>query len=514
MRVKSSLLNIVAGIGNQLVITVLGFISRTVFITSLGLEYLGVNGLFTNILSMLTLAEGGLGASIMFSLYKPIAENDQDRIGVLMKFYRNAYMVIALIVLLLGFSLIPFLHLFIKNSKVDNIYIIYLIFLLNTVAPYLYVHKNSFLNVCQKGYIVTGIYSISSIISVCIKIGILHYTKNYILYLIIDSLITITNSLVLAVIVNKMYPYLKEKVKGKLDHGTKQEIKKNVKAIIFQNIGNYLVFGTDNIIISTFVSIAAVGLYSNYNMLIEICRTFINQVFNNIYHSVGNLVAKETVNKVYDIYRTYQFMTFWLYSLFTIFLTIMLDPFINLWIGPKFLMNQGIVIVLMLIFFERGMRNSIATVKTTSGIFHEDRYVPLAQAIINLAVSIVLVKNIGIIGVFIGTLVSAIAVPFWTTPYFVYKKFFKMPLKTYFLNYGFYLVVGLVTYIITSFMSGMIPVGNFLTLIFKGFICFTIPNVIYIIIFHRNAEFQYLLGIIKNIVRKFHWVTKLTEKVN
>jgi len=354
MRVKSSLLNITAGLANQFIITALSFISRTVFISTLGIEYLGVNGLFTNILAMLTLAEAGLGVSIMYSLYKPVAENDHYRINILMKFYRNTYMVIAAIVLLLGLSIMPFLDFFIKDAKVEGIHLIYLIFLLNTVAPYFYVHKNSFLNVSQKGYIVTGIYSISSIVSICIKIGILHYTQNYILYLIIDSVITILNSIILAIIVNRMYPFLRDRVIGKLDSETKGSITKNVKAIVLQNLGNYFIFGTDNIIISSFVSIAAVGLYSNYNMLIEICRTFINQVFNNIYHSVGNLVASESKEKIYFIYKVYRLVNFWLYFFFTIFLAIMLEPFINVWLGSDFLFDDVLLMfILMFIFYER-----------------------------------------------------------------------------------------------------------------------------------------------------------------
>ena len=512
MRVKNSLINIGAGLANQIIITLLSFISRTVFIATLGIEYLGVNGLFTNILAMLTLAEAGLGASIMYSLYKPVAENDQHRINILMKFYRNTYMVIAIVVLILGLSMMPFLDFFIKDSNVENIHLIYLIFLLNTVAPYFYVHKNSFLNVCQKSYIVTGIYSISSILSVCIKIGILHYTQNYILYLIIDSIITITNSIVLAIIVNKMYPYLKNKVKGKLDSETKQDITKNVKAIVFQNIGNYLIFGTDNIIISSFVSVAAVGLYSNYNMLIEICRTFINQVFNNIYHSVGNLVAKENMDKVYSIYKTYRFLNFWLYSFFTIFLAIMLEDFITQWIGSEFLLQGSLVFVLMFIFYERGMRNSITTVKTTSGIFHEDRFAPLCQAAINLVVSILLVQRIGITGVFIGTLVSAIAVPFWTTPYLVYKKVFHKPVSHYFLKYTYYAVIGMGTYFLTNFICDFIPVGDLVSLIVRALICLVVPNVVYICIFYKTDEFKYLFGIARNLAGKLAERYKLKMK--
>jgi O-antigen/teichoic acid export membrane protein len=513
MRVKNSILNISAGLANQLIITVLSFVSRTVFISSLGIEYLGINGLLTNILAMLTLAEAGIGASIMYSLYKPIADNDQVKINVLMKFYRKAYLVIALVVLLLGLSLMPFLGYFIKDSNVENIHLIYSIFLLNTVLPYLYVYKNSFLNVCQKGYIVTAIYSVSSIVSTCLKIGILHFTKNYILYLVIDSMITLLTSIFLSVTVNKMYPFLKNKVSNKLDAETKRNITKNVKAIVLQNIGNYLVFGTDNIIISSFVSIAAVGLYSNYSMLIEICRTFINQVFNNIYHSVGNLVANESTDKVYSVYKAYMLVNFWLYSFFTICLCIMMEPFIRLWLGSEFLMSEGVLVILMIIFYERGMRNSITTIKTTSGIFHEDRYAPLCQAAVNLIVSITLVQSIGIVGVFMGTLISALAVPFWVTPYLVYKKVFHIPVRRYFFKYTYYAAIGIGTYFLTNSICNFILADDVVSLLVRGLICLIVPNFIYIVIFYREDEFTYLFRILKNMKGALLERLKLDKKI-
>lgn len=502
MRVKNSIINMSAGIGNQIIVTALSFISRTVFINTLGIEYLGINGFLTNILSMLTLAEAGIGASIMYSLYKPVAENDQEKINILMRLYRKAYMVIALIVLLLGLSFMPFLGYFIKDSNVENIHWIYLIFLFNTVAPYLYMHKNSFLSVSQKGYIVTGIYSISSIASTCLKIGILHFTKNYILYLVIDSVITVTTSIILAIIVNRMYPFLKEKVSGVLDAETKEKIVKNVKAIILQNIGNYLVLGTDNIIISSFISVAAVGLYSNYNMLIDICRNFTYQIFNNTYHSVGNLVAEESIEKVYSVYKVYMLLNFWLYSFFSILLCIIIEPFITLWIGPEYLMSKSVLLVLIIIFYERGMRNSITTIKTTAGVFHEDRYAPLVQAAVNLVVSIVLVKYMGIVGVFLGTFVSVLAVPFWITPYLVYRNVFNKPVMDYFLKYSYYAAIGIGTYFITNFASNFTLSNNFLELLLKGIICIVVPNIIYISIFHKTVEFKYLFGIIKGISQK------------
>lgn len=513
MRTKYSLINISFGLGNQIIITLLSFISRTVFIGALGVEYLGINGLFTNILAMLTLAEAGIGASIVYSLYRPVAEDDQVKINVLMNFYRKAYLVIALVVLVLGLSLMPFLQYFIKDTNVDGVYLIYSIFLLNTVSPYFYVHKSSFLNVCQKGYIVTGIYTISAIITTCLKIGILYYTQNYILYLAIDSAINIVTAILLAIIVNKMYPFLKNKVTSDLDNETKTSIRENIKAIILQNIGNYLVFGTDNIIISSFISVTAVGIYSNYNMLIEISRNFIKQVFKNIYHSVGNLVVSENKEKVYKIYKVYRLVNFWLYSFFAITLAILIEPLIILWLGSEFLMSKSVLLLIIIIFYEQGMRNSITTVKTTSGIFHQDRYAPLCQAAINLVISIILVQYIGIAGVFTGTIVSALFVPFWRTPYLVYKNVFSKPVYQYFSTYFSYVLLGVGAYLLTNFICSFIRINSFLDLILEGLICLSVPNLIYISVFYRTSEYKYLLVIFRKVLTVVVDKMKLSKKI-
>jgi O-antigen/teichoic acid export membrane protein len=499
MRVKNSIINISTGIGSQIILTLLSFISRTVFITYLGIEYLGINGLFTNIFSMLSLAEAGIGTAITYTLYKPVADNNQERIIILLRFYRKAYLVIAIIILILGFSLLPFLEHIIKDSKVEDVYLIFIIFLLNTAISYLFAHKISFLNVCQKNYIVTGIYLISSILSTVIKITILVLTQNYILFLILEGVISIITAIVLSNIIARIYPFLKQKISKKLDKETMISIQKNVKALIIHKIGGYAVFGTDNILIASYVSIAAVGLYSNYYMLINISRTLINQIFNNINHSIGNLVAKENEGKIYDIFKVVFLCNFWIYSFLTSFLYIIIDPFIEEWLGSDYLMSQAVLIILMINFYFSGMRRSISMFKSTAGIFQQDRYAPFIEAIINLGVSIVLVQYMDdIVGIFIGTFISTLLVPFWIAPYLVYKQVFKIPVYTYFLKYIQYLIIGVGTCLITSLICNLVTLSGVLGLMTKGTIAVLIPNLIYILLFHRNDEFRYILAVIRN----------------
>ncbi|WP_138752504.1 lipopolysaccharide biosynthesis protein [Paenibacillus sinopodophylli] len=492
MRVKSSLLNISAGLGSQLVITILSFVSRTVFINSLGIEYLGVNGLFTSILAMLSLAEAGIGSSIIYNLYKPVAENNRPKILALMDLYKKAYLVIAGLVMLLGLGVMPFLDLIIKDTSVENLSIIYLLFLINTAAPYLFVYKHSFLNVNQKNYIVTSIFSISSILSTGLRIAILLYTENYLLYLAVESVFSIITSAIVVILVNKMYPFLKEKVEAKLDPETKANFIKNMKAIILQNVGNYFIFGVDSILISTFVSITAVGLYSNYKMLIDICRTLLNQVFANMYHSLGNLIAKESSDAVYRIFKVTYLLNFWLYSLLSIGLYLLVEPLITLWLGQEFAMSNAILLVLVVMFYERGMRNSLSAVKSTAGIFHEDRYAPIVQAAVNLTVSLILVHYLGILGVFIGNIVSALAVPFWYTPRLVYRNVFQQPVMHYYRSYLLYTLLGVSVCLVAGFICELFPSSTLLGLVGKGFVCVVLVNFVYVAVFYKTEQFRYL----------------------
>jgi O-antigen/teichoic acid export membrane protein len=502
MRVKYSILNVSAGLVSQFIITLLSFISRTVFINSLGAAYLGINGLFSNLLSMLSLAELGIGSSIIYSLYKPVAENDTEKINVLMKLYKKAYMIIGLIVLGLGIIMMPFLHLFMKGSQIEHTYLIYLLFLLNTALSYLWQNNITFLKVSQKSFIVTGTYSISSIIQTVSKIGIIYFTKNYILFLLVDMVITNVTTLFLSNRINKMYPFLKQKTKTKLDLETKRTIIKNVKALVLHNIGGYCVFGTDNIIISAFVSVVAVGIYSNYNMLLNICVTFINQIFDNINSSIGNLLAIEGEEKIFRVFKTTFLLNFWVYSFFSIFLLILLQPIMTLWIGQKYLMDFSAVVFIMLNFYVSGMRKAVSMVKSTAGIFHEDRYAPFFEAIINLVVSIILVQHVGITGVFIGTFISTITVPYWIAPYLVYKKVFKINVLYYFIKYFLYFFIGIFAYFITYWAGSLLTLSPFSNLVIRGILCLIIPNLIYILLFHRTAEFQYLAGVFKHTSEK------------
>ena len=335
MRIKNSMKNIYINILTQIVITLLGFFSRKVFLDSLGIEYLGINGLLTNILSMLGLVEGGIGASIVYNLYKPLANNDKPKIIALVQLYKKIYSILAIGIFILGLSLYPFLGILMnEGGNIPFISIIYIIFLIKNIISYLNAHKWSLINADQRGYILAKYNLLFNVITTISKVIILITTKNYILYLLIEAAIFIIQNIYNGKVVEKRYPYIKTKDKYIVEKEVKDNLIMNVKALFLHNIGGYCVFGTDNILISALINVKTVGLYSNYTMIISQVSSLLTPIINGIGASVGNLIATESKEKNYEIFKVANFISFWIYSFCSIALYNLINPFI-IWFLEK-----------------------------------------------------------------------------------------------------------------------------------------------------------------------------------
>lgn len=502
MRTKNSIKNIYISILTQIIITLLGFISRKVFIDSLGTEYLGVNGLLTNVLSMLSLVEGGIGSSIVYNLYKPLAENNQPKVIALVQLYKRIYGVLAIVIFLLSLTLYPFLGVFMKSeSVITSINIIYFIFVAKNMISYLNAHKWSLINADQKGYVLAKYNLVFNIITTISKIIILMLTKNYILFLLIETGIFIIQNLWNGKIVNQRYTYIKTKKKYSIEREVKNNLITNVKALFLHNIGSYCVFGTDNILISAFISVKAVGLYSNYTMIIGQLSSLLTPIIGGIGASVGNLIAIESKEKNYEVFNVIYLINFWIYGVCAIFLYNLLEPFINWWLGEGLLLDKLTFIIILINFYISGMRSSVITFKTKAGIFNNDKYVPLIEAVINLGSSIILVKYFGLAGIFMGTTISTITLPLWIQSKLVYNNVFNKSVNQYFKKYFLYLGLTIIIGLLTTVLSNIITITGIIGLVFKGVICVTVPNIILVLIFYRTDEFKYILNIIKNILR-------------
>lgn len=503
MRTKNSIKNIYISIITQIVIILLGFISRKVFIDNLGAEYLGINGLLTNVLSMLSLVEGGIGTSIVYNLYKPLAEDDRPKITALVQLYKKVYGILAVIIFVLGMILYPFLGIFIKeDERIKFLFFVYLIFVVKNVISYLNAHKWSLINADQKGYVLARYNLLFNVVTTVSRILILKFTGNYILYLVIELFIIIVQNIWNGAIVNKRYPYIKTKDKYKIDSDIRANLKENVKAMFLHNIGSYCVFGTDNLLISAFVNLKTVGLYSNYTMIVNQLSALLNPILNGIGASVGNLIATEDDNKTYEIFNVVYLINFWIYSFSVIFLYNLLEPFIELWLGSGLLLDKFTFVIILLNFYLTGLRKSISMFKEKAGIFTPDKYAPIAEAAINLITSIILAKRLGLIGIFLGTTISSVSIPIWLQAKIVYNEIFNKSVLVYFKKYLIYLIMTLSAGVITTIVCNKVVMNNeFFTLILKGIICVIIPNTLYLIVVFNTNEFKYIKSIIIDMIK-------------
>lgn len=504
MRTSNSIKNTTYAACGQLFVTIFSFVNRTIFIKILGVNYLGINGLFSNVLRMLSLAELGVGSAIIYSMYKPLAEKDENKIKALMNFYASAYHFIGCIVAILGIMLVPFLNYLIKDKpNIPNLTIIYLMFLANSVTTYFFAYKASIIMADQKSYINTINQMKFTFIQNIVQVILLITTKNYFLYLSIQVICSFMTNISISTKCNKIYPFLKNGKKEYLSKQDKRGLFKNIKAMMAHKIGEVIVNGTDNFLISTFVGVYFVGLYSNYTMIINIINSFIVQVFSAVTASVGNLNAEESFQKSYSIYKKIFFINFWMYGFCSISLWILINPFIAMWIGSKFDMSKNVVLMIVINFFIGGMRQTTLIFRDTLGLFWNDRFKPLFEATINLVASIILVKKFGIMGVIIGTFISTMTTCFWVEPYILYKHGFKKSLKGYFFKYIIYAIVTIIAAFITQLACSIFNTYTFMSIIERGVFCLIIPNVVFTALFFKTEEFKYLFSILNKIKYKF-----------
>lgn len=315
-RTEYSVLNMLTGLGGYFLNTVIGYICRIIFVRCLAAEYLGINGLFSNILSMLSLVELGIGSAMGYALYQPLAKDDKEKITSLMALYKKSYNIIGIVVALLGIMMIPLLQYIIVKPQqiVENIYIIYLVYLFNTASSYFFSYRSALLIAAQKNYIVSGVnYAITTIVSI-IQIPILLITQNFMIYLICQSIGVFINNVIVSMWAKHDYPYIEKKNVKPITKKEKRQMAVNIKALTINKIAAMLVNNTDNIVITYFNGLISTGVISNYTLLTGTLGSITSQLFNGITASVGNLNAVENNKKKYNFFRILNLANFWIYG--------------------------------------------------------------------------------------------------------------------------------------------------------------------------------------------------------
>ena len=503
MRIENSTKNVKTAWILQLVHIVCQFASRTVIIQVLTIEYVGLSGLFSNVLTMLSLAELGIGEAIIFSLYGPIARKEKDNINAIMTFYKKIYICVGIFVLVVGLAVTPFIENFIKDvPDIPGIYTIYMLYVINTAVSYFFSYKAAFVTANQSNYVVVINNGICEVVMVIVQIVVLFTVKNYIGYMIVGIVFVLIQNISITIIADKRYPYLKEKTEHSMPQEIFKEIQKNTGAMVFHKIGTIVVFATDNLIISKFVGLLSVGIYANYCTITNAVTTFISKFFNAISASVGNLAIEESIEKQEKTFFRVFFIDFWLYNFSCCCLFCLLNPFIeDIWLGKKYLFSIAIVLMIVVKIYITGMRSACQTFKNAQGLYWYNKYMPLYESAINLGLSIWLVQDFGVAGVLLGTIGSSILTCVWIEPHVLYKYGFNKSAKEYYLKYLAYAAVFALTLGATYGLNYIVPGSGIMLLLVRCALSVILPNLIMYIIFRKTDEMNYMLGIIK---RRLH----------
>lgn len=502
MRAKKVAINGLWGVIYRVVVILLGFVGRTVFIRYLSTEYLGISGLFSNILTLLSLSELGFSTAISFHLYRLLDCNDQEKITGIMNFYKKAYRVIAMIVLAIGLVILPFLKFIIKDTvfSLEYVSLVYVIYLIKTVSSYMFSYNFTIATAGQNGYILTQIDVVTHIITSFTNILILVLFHNYIIYLVTEIVIGIFGNVIKTMRVRKEYPYITGK--QKIDSELKKRLWSDVKNIFAGKVSTVIVTSTDNILISALINVKTVGLYSNYSMLIAYVQNILTQFTSATQASLGDMLNSESKEYGYLVLKRLTVILYFVTSFCAVCLFVLLNPFIKLWIGSEYLLDWVVVALCVLSFYIQIVKTPLWFSIGGIGYFKDDRNIAVCGALTNLVVSVLATYFWGLPGIFFGTVFSQIVQWIQKVNLFM-RKYLHRSIREY-------TILNIKLLLITVLMAGGIGIMFSLLRIDNLYVdfmaricaCIIVPNFLNYFVFRKTDEFKYFLSMLKSLFKR------------
>lgn len=500
-RTKNTLRNIAFGALNRVINIVLPFITRTVILYIMGTQYLGLSSLFSSILSFLSLTELGVGAAMVYSMYKPIAENDHAAICALLNLYRRLYRVIGAAILLLGLSLMPFLKLLVREELPPeiNLYLLYLIYLINAVLSYwLFAYKNALLQAYQRDDINSKIASIITPVSYAVMLTSLFLTENYYAYVIWLPVFTVLTNLLRLRLVSRSFPGLEPG--GEVSKELRQSIFKKTAALIGTKLNTVVLNAADNLVMTAFLGLTATAMYGNYHYIMSSVIGFLGIIYSSMTAGLGNSLQTDSLDTNYRNFEKFSFINSWLVGWCTVCLVCLYQPFMRLWTGERLMFPFYVVLEMGLYFYAYQIRKIPVVYKDAAGIWWEDRFRPYVCMVVNVVLNIILVQVIGVSGIILSTVFSlAISIP-WEN-YTIFKYVFHRSSRAYYgrmlLSAGTMLLAGAVTLWVTSLLGDEIP-----AFVGKMCICVVVPNGIFALLSCKRPEFRDALRMLQRILKR------------
>lgn len=498
-RTKNSVRNIAFAVTSYAIQVLLTFIIRVVFLRVFAVDYLGINTLFANILTILAVVESGFGAAMVFALYKPMAENNEEEVRQLISLYKKWYKIIAFIILGIGILITPLLPFLIKDfNNIDlNLYLIYFFFLINSFVTYFTAHRRSLFYADQRNDLESKINSIAQCTYACLQLIAILVLKNFYVYCATAGLNNLFINLLITIVTNKKYKKLLEKPEKKLDEEKYKDIKKNVKALFLHRIGGIVLSGTDGLIMSAFVGLVLVGKYSNYLMIVTCLNSVINMCLTAIKGSVGNSIATNDSEQNLKLFNKLNCAYLFIISFCSVCLINLSNPFVSTIFGKDLLLDYFTVIIISINFYLFNVRQLLVVFKDCKGLFWENRLSPVVESLINIIASLIFVRFFGVAGVLMGTILSNICMPLWNEPYTLNKHYFKRSNFKYLLRLGIYTVLTTISSFITYFACMWIPDVSILSLIVKFLLCGVVALTSTLALFMVLPDFR---GLIKTFI--------------
>lgn len=503
MRTKLLLKNSFVILFSTLICYLIDFLCRTALVHTLSMEYVGVTGLFSNILSVLSLSELGFGTVLVYSMYVPLAQNDEEKLLALTDFYKKAYLTVSILIGSAGVLLTPFLPYIINDCPdIPELSAYYLLYLANTVLSYSFVYRQSLFTADQKLYITKFYSNLFRIIRTLLQIIILITTHNFLLYLIVMLPFTLLTNLFLSWKAKKAYPFLNSDRHPSLDREEKRTIFKNVYAVFNHHLGATVLNSTDNLLISFFLGLKAVSRNDSYAMIQMLLRSIFGTLFSSLNASVGNYHASKTEEETHTLFEALHFAGFWFYTFCTAGFFLLVNPFIAFVWGEQFLFSLPIVLLISVNFYINGIRQIPITFKEALGLLYQDRYKPIIESLLNLVLSVILVKPLGIMGIFAGTFISMVSTSLWVEPYVLLHYGFHRSTRTFWFKNMKYLLTGALAIALTYLCCLPFHLSLPATMGVRIVLCLIVPNAVFFLFFCRSAEFHMLVDVLKQSLKR------------
>ncbi|MDO5147053.1 MAG: oligosaccharide flippase family protein [Eubacteriales bacterium] len=507
-RSKNASRNIIYGIVFRVFQTIVPFIIRTIMIYSLGMQYVGLNGLFTSILHVLNVAEMGVGHAMIYSMYKPIAEDDTDKINKLLNIYKKYYRGIGLLILTAGLLILPILPKLIEGDVPQeiNLYAIYLLTLATTVSSYwLFSYKNSLLTAHQRNDTYTKIQMAVYVVQYLLQGSALAIFENYYLFLVCALLGQILSNVIVLFVTNKMYPNYK--ASGRLPTDETKEINHRIRDLFTAKLGGTVTNSADTVVISAFLGLTLLAKYNNYFYILTALFGFVTIIFQSCQAGIGNSLVVETAEKNYVDFNLFSMIMLWVIGLMTAMLLVLFQPFMLLWVHEENMLDNSYAIMFSIYFYIYEIPMIWATYKDAGGIWHEDRFRPLTVTAVNLSLNLLTVQTLGLYGVILSTIISYLFVGMPWMLHNIFKCLFHRSAKEYVKKIIYISGIAFVACSLSYFLCNLIVLGGVTGMICKGLTVFVVVNLIYLIGYLPLNDFpkmrKYVFSLLKRYIHKF-----------